>query len=395
MPRPPASTARPERVAERRLVSVLFADLVGFTTLSESRDAEEVRELLVPLLRDGADVDRTLRRHGREVHRRRGHGGLGNAGHPGGRRRASRPGGARPGRGGRGARRRGRRARSERAGRRRHRRGRRDVARRGPGHGRRRSGEHRRARPVGGGARHRLRDRWNPPRERSRRRLRRRRHPRPEGQGRAAAPVPRGPRDRGQDGSAPLRRARVAVRRSRPRVPAGEGPLPRHGRRAAGAPRVGARHRRDRQVAHRVGVREVRRRRRRRRVLASRPLHPLRRGRQLLGARRDGAHARRASPKRRILGRAPRSWRTRWRRGSPTRTSAATSGRDLPRSSATTTTPPPRGRTCRRVGGCSSSGSPSEVRPCSSSRICNGPTTRCWTSSRRCSISRATGRCSS
>ena len=33
-------------VAERRLVTVLFADLVGFTSLSESRDAEEVRELL-------------------------------------------------------------------------------------------------------------------------------------------------------------------------------------------------------------------------------------------------------------------------------------------------------------------------------------------------------------
>jgi class 3 adenylate cyclase/tetratricopeptide (TPR) repeat protein len=33
-------------LSERRLVSVLFADLVGFTTLSESRDAEEVRELL-------------------------------------------------------------------------------------------------------------------------------------------------------------------------------------------------------------------------------------------------------------------------------------------------------------------------------------------------------------
>jgi class 3 adenylate cyclase len=31
---------------QRRLVSVLFVDLVGFTTLSESRDAEEVRGLL-------------------------------------------------------------------------------------------------------------------------------------------------------------------------------------------------------------------------------------------------------------------------------------------------------------------------------------------------------------
>jgi class 3 adenylate cyclase/tetratricopeptide (TPR) repeat protein len=36
----------PAPISERRLVSVLFADLVGFTTLSESRDPEEVRELL-------------------------------------------------------------------------------------------------------------------------------------------------------------------------------------------------------------------------------------------------------------------------------------------------------------------------------------------------------------
>ncbi len=35
-----------ESGAERRLVSVLFADLVGFTTASEQRDAEETRELL-------------------------------------------------------------------------------------------------------------------------------------------------------------------------------------------------------------------------------------------------------------------------------------------------------------------------------------------------------------
>ena len=45
----PATTA-PEPAAdagaERRLVSVLFADLVGFTTLAEGRDAEETRELL-------------------------------------------------------------------------------------------------------------------------------------------------------------------------------------------------------------------------------------------------------------------------------------------------------------------------------------------------------------
>ena len=32
--------------AERRLVSVLFADLVGFTAASEGRDAEDTRELL-------------------------------------------------------------------------------------------------------------------------------------------------------------------------------------------------------------------------------------------------------------------------------------------------------------------------------------------------------------
>ena len=49
-----AATVSPPRVvpqpsqsaAERRLVSVLFTDLVGFTTASEGRDAEDTRELL-------------------------------------------------------------------------------------------------------------------------------------------------------------------------------------------------------------------------------------------------------------------------------------------------------------------------------------------------------------
>ena len=45
--RAPAAAAAPTAAAaERRLVSVLFADLVGFTAASEGRDAEEMRELL-------------------------------------------------------------------------------------------------------------------------------------------------------------------------------------------------------------------------------------------------------------------------------------------------------------------------------------------------------------
>jgi len=47
---PPALLRRVRRGAaparERRLVSVLFCDLVGFTTFSESRDAEDVRDVL-------------------------------------------------------------------------------------------------------------------------------------------------------------------------------------------------------------------------------------------------------------------------------------------------------------------------------------------------------------
>ena len=42
----PSAPAQERPAAERRLVSVLFVDLVGFTAWSESRDAEETRELL-------------------------------------------------------------------------------------------------------------------------------------------------------------------------------------------------------------------------------------------------------------------------------------------------------------------------------------------------------------
>ncbi len=45
-PAPAAPATTPAPVAERRLVSVLFTDLVGFTTFSEQRDSEDVRETL-------------------------------------------------------------------------------------------------------------------------------------------------------------------------------------------------------------------------------------------------------------------------------------------------------------------------------------------------------------
>ena len=53
--------ARPDSgapVSERRLVSVLFADLVGFTTLSEDRDPEETRDLLSRYFDSAREVDR-------------------------------------------------------------------------------------------------------------------------------------------------------------------------------------------------------------------------------------------------------------------------------------------------------------------------------------------------
>src|SRR5438552_5578551 len=52
-PRPAQGTAP---VAERRLVSVLFADLVGFTPFAEERDAEDVRDTLTRYFDIATDV---------------------------------------------------------------------------------------------------------------------------------------------------------------------------------------------------------------------------------------------------------------------------------------------------------------------------------------------------
>ena len=139
------------------------------------------------LLRHLPPADRALRRHGREVHRRRGDGGVGDADGDRGRRRARGAGRARPRRGGLGARRRGRRAGAARAGRRADRRGGGDDRRRGPGHGRRRPRQHGLAHPVGRRARHGARRRGDAPRDRADDRLRGRRRARAEGQGRAGA----------------------------------------------------------------------------------------------------------------------------------------------------------------------------------------------------------------
>ena len=51
-----AGSVAPAAVAERRLVSVLFADLVGFTPFAEERDAEDVRDTLTRYFEVACDV---------------------------------------------------------------------------------------------------------------------------------------------------------------------------------------------------------------------------------------------------------------------------------------------------------------------------------------------------
>ena len=157
---------------------------------------------------------------------------------------------------------------------------------------------------------------------------------------------------------------------------------------------LGHRDRRDRQVAARLGVREVRRRARRRRLVAPRPLPRLRRGRRVLGAGGDGADARRD---RRGRGAARRR----------ARSCAPTLEEHVADAEERAWVEP---RLAHLLG--LEEGAPGDqedlfaawrlfferlaerTRRSSSSRTCSGPTRACSTSSSTCSTGRATTRSS-
>ncbi len=246
------------------------------------------------LLRHVPAADRALRRHGREVHRRRGHGGLGDADRDRGRRRA------------RGA---GRRStssrRSPRSG---------DevgapelraragvltgeaavtIGAEGAGHGRGRPRQHRLAHPVGRRARQRVRRRGDPARDRADDR-RTRTAGAHELKGKAEpAPLWRALRVV----SGPPRLAQVAAG-SRRRSSAATASCARSRTSSTRAPRSGRAH-----LVSVTGIAGIGKSRlawefykyfdgiAETDLLAPRPLPLLRRGRHLLGARRHGAHA--------------------------------------------------------------------------------------------------------
>ena len=92
----------PERSIERKLATVLFADLVGSTAAGGLRGPRTDARCPRPLLRGDGGRDRGDRRDRGEVRRRRRHGRVRCARRPGGPRRAGAPGGlldARPARG--------------------------------------------------------------------------------------------------------------------------------------------------------------------------------------------------------------------------------------------------------------------------------------------------------
>ena len=70
------SHLREPRHEQRKTVTVLFCDVTGSTALGESTDPEALRALLARYFERMKGDRRVARRHGGEVHRRRGHGRL-------------------------------------------------------------------------------------------------------------------------------------------------------------------------------------------------------------------------------------------------------------------------------------------------------------------------------
>ena len=175
---------------------------------------------------------------------------------------------------------------------------------------------------------HGARRRGDAARDRGGDRVRGRRRARAEGQGRADAALARAARRRRPRRRRPLGRARGAVRRPRPRAAPRQGALPRERRGAQGAPRLGDR---DRAGSASRGsswefekyidglARDVLWHRGRCLVL--------RRGRRVLGARRDGARCAPGSSRTRTRRSALREARAASRSTSPTRRSATGSSR--------------------------------------------------------------------
>ena len=76
-----ASLAQPI-AQERRTVSILFADLAGFTERSDAADPEDVRRTLVPFHERAKGAIERFGGHAGQVHRRRGDGRVRRAGRP-------------------------------------------------------------------------------------------------------------------------------------------------------------------------------------------------------------------------------------------------------------------------------------------------------------------------
>ena len=191
-------------------------------------------------------------------------------------------------------------------------------------------------------------------------------------------------------------RARAAVRRARPRAPPAQGVPARDRRGADGAPALDRRPRRRRAnrgsawefFKYVDGVTETD-------LVASRPVPRLRRGRRLLGAQRDGAHARRHRRERASGDRAREVARAPSRSSSSPARSGAGSNRGWRTSSVSRSAPPPIRATSTPRGASSSSAWPRSTSRCWSSRTCSGRTAGCSTSSSTCWSGRATRRSSS